>query len=105
MTGLLGFSSGYKAMMSCDTLLMLGTDFPYQQFYPKSARIVQVDIREEQLGRRSRVDLGVVGGAAETLRALTPAIVSATPNCFSGPNIQPVINGAAAPASWETVLR
>jgi len=74
MTGLLGFSSGYHAMMNCDTLLMLGTDFPYQQFYPKKARIVQVDLREEQLGRRSRVDLGVVGGAAETLRALLPAI-------------------------------
>ena len=74
MTGLLGFSSGYQAMMKCDTLLMLGTDFPYQQFYPKDARIVQIDIREEQLGRRSRVDLGVVGGVAETLRALLPAI-------------------------------
>ena len=74
MTGLLGFSSGYQAMMKCDTLLMLGTDSPYQQFYPKDARIVQIDIREEQLGRRSRVDLGVVGGVAETLRALLPAI-------------------------------
>ncbi|MFZ0742814.1 MAG: ubiquinone-dependent pyruvate dehydrogenase [Terracidiphilus sp.] len=74
MTGLLGFSSGYHAMMNCDTLLMMGTDFPYQQFYPKNARIVQIDIREEQLGRRSRVDLGIVGGAAETVRALLPAI-------------------------------
>ncbi len=74
MTGLLGFSSGYYAMMNCDTLLMLGTDFPYQQFYPKGARIVQIDIREEQLGRRSRIDLGVAGGVAETLRALLPAV-------------------------------
>src|ERR1700690_3005811 len=74
MTGLLGFSSGYHAMMNCDLLLMLGTDFPYQQFYPKSARIVQIDIRGEQLGRRSRVDLGVVGGVAETVGALLPAI-------------------------------
>jgi pyruvate dehydrogenase (quinone) len=74
MTGLLGFSSGYHAMMNCDTLLMLGTDFPYQQFYPKKARIVQIDIRGEQLGRRSRVNLGVVGGVAETVRALLPAI-------------------------------
>ncbi|HEY0307652.1 MAG TPA: ubiquinone-dependent pyruvate dehydrogenase [Acidobacteriaceae bacterium] len=74
MTGLLGFSSGYQAMKNCDTLLMLGTDFPYQQFYPKDARILQVDIREEQMGRRSRVDLGVVGGIGETLRALLPRI-------------------------------
>jgi pyruvate dehydrogenase (quinone) len=74
MTGLLGFSSGYHAMMNCETLLMLGTDFPYQQFYPKKARVVQIDIRGEQLGRRSHVDLGVVGGIAETLRALLPEI-------------------------------
>jgi len=74
MTGLLGFSSGYHAMMNCDTLLMLGTDFPYQQFYPKNARIVQVDIRVEQLGRRSHIDLGIEGGVEETLRALLPRI-------------------------------
>jgi pyruvate dehydrogenase (quinone) len=54
MTGLLGFSSGYRAMMDCDTLLMLGTDFPYQQFYPEKATIIQVDIRAEQIGRRTK---------------------------------------------------
>jgi pyruvate dehydrogenase (quinone) len=70
MTGLLGFSSGYYAMMNCETLLMLGTDFPYQQFYPKDARIVQIDIRGDQLGRRSHLDLGIVGGVKETLIAL-----------------------------------
>jgi pyruvate dehydrogenase (quinone) len=74
MTGLLGFSSGYHAMMNCDALLMLGTDFPYQQFYPKKARILQVDVRREQLGRRCRLDLGLAGGAAETLSALLPRI-------------------------------
>ncbi len=74
MTGLLGFSSGYHAMMNCDTLLMLGTDFPYQQFYPKNARVLQVDLREEQIGRRSHIDLGIVGGVKETLRALLPLV-------------------------------
>ena len=74
MTGLLGFSSGYHAMMNCDALLMLGTDFPYQQFYPKNARILQIDLREDQLGRRSHLDLGFVGGIAETLPALLPRI-------------------------------
>jgi pyruvate dehydrogenase (quinone) len=74
MTGLLGFSSGYHAMMNCDALLMLGTDFPYQQFYPKIARVLQIDLREEQLGRRSHLDLGLVGGIAETLPALLPRI-------------------------------
>jgi pyruvate dehydrogenase (quinone) len=72
MTGLLGFSSGYYAMMNCDALLMLGTDFPYQQFYPGKAKIIQVDIRGEQIGRRTKVDLGLVGGVKETLVALKP---------------------------------
>jgi pyruvate dehydrogenase (quinone) len=74
MTGLLGFSSGYQAMMNCETLLMLGTDFPYQQFFPKNATIVQIDLRGEQLGRRSRVDLGLVGDIKTTLRALLPKL-------------------------------
>ena len=78
MTGLLGFSSGYHAMMNCDALLMLGTDFPYQQFYPKNARILQVDIREEQLGRRSHLDLGLVGDVGETISALLPRVVQKT---------------------------
>jgi pyruvate dehydrogenase (quinone) len=82
MTGLLGFSSGYHAMMNCDALLMLGTDFPYQQFYPKNARILQVDIREEQLGRRSHLDFGVVGGIAETLSALLPRINQNTDSAY-----------------------
>ena len=74
MTGLLGFSSGYHAMMSCDVLLMIGTDFPYQQFYPKHAIVVQIDIRGEQLGRRSKLDLGLVGDTKTTLRALLPKL-------------------------------
>ena len=82
MTGLLGFSSGYHAMMNCDALLMLGTDFPYQQFYPKNARILQVDIREEQLGRRSRLDLGVVGDMGETISALLPRLAQKTDRSY-----------------------
>ena len=72
MTGLLGFASGYKAMMDCDTLLMLGTDFPYQQFYPPQATVIQVDVRGEQIGRRSKVDLGLIGDVQSTLAALEP---------------------------------
>jgi pyruvate dehydrogenase (quinone) len=70
MTGLLGFSSGYHAMMNCDTLLMLGTDFPYQQFYPEDATIIQIDIRGEQIGRRTKVSLGLIGDVKATLSAL-----------------------------------
>src|SRR5476649_2083723 len=76
MTGLIGFSSGYYAMMDCDVLLMLGTDFPYRQFYPHRAgvRIAQIDIRAENIGRRATVDLGVVGDVKATLKALLPLL-------------------------------
>jgi pyruvate dehydrogenase (quinone) len=74
MTGLLGFSSGYLAMKECDTLLMLGTDFPYQQFFPDQSRTIQIDIRREQLGRRTRLDLGIVGDVKTTLDALLPRL-------------------------------
>ena len=74
MTGLLGFSSGYRAMMACDTLLMLGTDFPYTQFFPEKAKIIQVDLRGEQIGRRTRVDLGLVGDVGNTIRAVLPPL-------------------------------
>jgi len=82
MTGLLGFSSGYHAMMDCDALLMLGTDFPYQQFYPKDAKVVQVDVRGEQIGRRTRVDLGLIGHVRETLQALTPLLDPKTDHAY-----------------------
>jgi pyruvate dehydrogenase (quinone) len=76
MTGLIGFSSGYYAMLDCDLLLMLGTDFPYRQFYPQgsSVRIAQVDIRPENIGRRTAVDLAVVGDVKATLSALLPLL-------------------------------
>ena len=74
MTGLLGFSSGYHAMMNCDLLMMIGTDFPYQQFFPKDATIVQIDLRGEQLGRRTKVDYGFVGDTKATLQALLPKL-------------------------------
>jgi pyruvate dehydrogenase (quinone) len=74
MTGLLGFSSGYHAMMNCDLLLMIGTDFPYQQFFPKDATIVQIDLRGEQLGRRTKVNHGFVGDTQAPLQALLPKL-------------------------------
>src|SRR5258708_18444426 len=76
MTGLIGFASGYQAMEACDALLMLGTDFPYRQFFPKDARIAQIDIRAEAIGRRAPVELGLVGHVGVTLRALLPRLVS-----------------------------
>jgi pyruvate dehydrogenase (quinone) len=74
MTGLLGFASGYKAIKEADALLMLGTDFPYQQFYPDNAKVIQVDIRGRNLGRRTPIDLGLVGTVKDTLTALQPLL-------------------------------
>ncbi len=77
MTGLIGFSSGYYAMRDCDVLLLLGTDFPYRQFYPErmtGVRIAQVDIRPENIGRRAAVDLGVTGDVRATITALLPLL-------------------------------
>src|SRR5882762_9990391 len=82
MTGLLGFSSGYHAMMNCDALLMLGTDFPYQQFFPKNAKIIQVDLRGDQIGRRTPVDLGLIGRVKDTLEFLTPLLDSKTDRAY-----------------------
>lgn len=74
MTGLLGFASGYRAMEHCDALLMLGTDFPYRPFYPEGARVVQVDLRGENIGRRHPVDVPLVGSVEHTLPALLPRL-------------------------------
>ena len=74
MTGLLGFASGYRAMESCDTLLMLGTDFPYRPFLPEKATVIQLDLRGEHLGRRIPLDLGLVGDVRDTLDELLPLL-------------------------------
>ncbi|HMJ37578.1 MAG TPA: ubiquinone-dependent pyruvate dehydrogenase [Baekduia sp.] len=74
MTGLLGFTSGYRAMEHCDALLMLGTDFPYRAFYPDDVPVVQVDLRGEQIGRRTAVDVALVGTVKDTIDALAPRL-------------------------------
>jgi pyruvate dehydrogenase (quinone) len=74
MTGLIGFASGYLAMKNCDALLMLGTDFPYRQFYPDNAKVAQVDVRPEALGNRCPLDIGLVGQVRDTIEALLPKL-------------------------------
>jgi pyruvate dehydrogenase (quinone) len=74
VTGLLGFASGYRAMESCDALLVLGADFPYRDFYPKDVPVVQVDVRGEQIGRRVPVEYPLVGTVKDTLPALFPLL-------------------------------
>lgn len=82
MTGLIGFSSGYHAMERSDLVIMLGTDFPYKDWFPSKAKIVQVDIRAERLGRRCAISLGLVGDVKETLYCLLPLLQQKTDRSF-----------------------
>ena len=72
--GMLGSSQGIVALDECDTLLMLGTDFPYSMFLPSSATIIQVDIKAAHIGRRCAVDIGIIGRVHATLVELLPLL-------------------------------
>jgi pyruvate dehydrogenase (quinone) len=82
MTGILGNEAGYKAILECDTLLLLGADFAWRQFYPDKAKIVQIDLDPTHLGRRHHVTLGAVGDIKPTLRALLPHLEQKTDVSF-----------------------
>ncbi|MFE9467564.1 thiamine pyrophosphate-dependent enzyme [Streptomyces virginiae] len=76
-TGLIGNPAAAHALDHGDALLMLGTDFPYRDWYPKGRKVVQIDVREEHLGRRVPVDVGLAGDVGATLRALLPLLEKA----------------------------
>ncbi|MGW2930652.1 pyruvate dehydrogenase [Streptomyces sp. NPDC001156] len=76
MSGLLGYGAAYEATHECDLLILLGTDFPYNAFLPDDVAIAQIDVRPENLGRRSKLDLAVWGDVKETLRCLTPRVTA-----------------------------
>ncbi|KPH99939.1 Pyruvate dehydrogenase (cytochrome) [Actinobacteria bacterium OV450] len=77
-TGLIGNPAAAHALDSGDALLMLGTDFPYRDWYPTGCKVVQVDTRAEHLGRRVPVDVGLAGDVGATLRALLPLLEEAS---------------------------
>ncbi|MGL4673700.1 MAG: thiamine pyrophosphate-binding protein, partial [Wohlfahrtiimonas sp.] len=82
MTGMMGIKSGYEMIEHCDTLLILGADFAWSQFYPKHAKIIQVDIDVKKLGLRHAIELGVIGHIKETLQALLPHLIQKTSTEF-----------------------
>jgi len=82
MSGLLGFGAAYQAMHECDLLVLLGTNFPYAKFLPSKPKIAQVDIRVDNLGRRSKLDLPVWGDVGETIHALLPMIEAKSDRTF-----------------------
>jgi len=73
-TGLLGIPSAYHSMHECELLLLLGTDFPYTPFMPMENKIIQIDIKPENLGRRAKLEMGLCGDVKDTLQALIPMI-------------------------------
>jgi len=88
MTGIIGGEAGYHAILECDTLLMLGADFAWRQFYPKTAKIIQVDLDPTHLGRRHPVHIGVVGDIRSTLDALLPRLHERTETRFHDSYVQ-----------------
>lgn len=82
MTGLIGFSSGYHTMMNADTLILLGTRFPYRAFYPADAKIIQIDINPASFGAHSKVDMTLQGDIKSTLKALLPLLEEKTERRF-----------------------
>jgi len=74
LTGLLGIPSAFQSMHECELLILLGTDFPYTPFMPVDNKIVQIDIKPENLGRRAKLDMGLCGDVKNTLQALLPLI-------------------------------
>ena len=82
--GMLGTKPSYDMMMGCDTLLMIGSGFPYSEFLPKEgkARGVQIDIAPDMLSLRYPMEVNLVGDSAETLKALLPLLIQKTDGGF-----------------------
>jgi pyruvate dehydrogenase (quinone) len=80
--GMIGTKAVYNAVMSCDLLLMLGTDYPYSEFLPQKGDVVQIDDRARVLGRRAPTALGVVGSVQPTLQLLLDKVAPKTDGRF-----------------------
>ena len=101
MTGILGSEAGYKAILDCDTLLLLGADFAWRQFYPDKAKIVQIDLESTHIGRRHHVAFGATGDIKPTLRALMPRLEKHADTSFQKEYVE---RFAKAMASWKSHL-
>src|SRR5580700_1760344 len=83
MTGLLGYGGAYDAINEAELLLLLGTDFPFSEFLPgANVKKVQIDKNPKHIGRRTNVDLGLVGDVKTTLAALLPSLTDKTDSRF-----------------------
>ena len=99
MTGLLGYGGAYEAMHKADLLLLLGTDFPFSEFLPgDSVKKVQIDKNPKHIGRRTHVDLGLVGDIKTTLTALLGSVRDKTSDSFLNKHV-------AATKSFDELLQ
>jgi pyruvate dehydrogenase (quinone) len=88
MTGIIGGGAGYHAVLNCRALLLLGADFAWSQFYPDTAKIIQIDIDPTHLGRRHPVAIGAVGNIKATLEALLPRLEQHEDGAFLAAHVQ-----------------
>ena len=102
MTGILGNEAGYRAVLDCDTLLVLGADFAWRQFYPDHANIIQIDIKATHIGRRHHVTLGAVGDIKPTLQALLPHLEANPDSSFLQSSLK---KHESAMADWKKHLK
>jgi pyruvate dehydrogenase (quinone) len=88
MTGLLGYGGAYKAINDADLLLLLGADFPFSEFLPESGvKKVQIDLSPKHIGRRTAVDLALVGDVKATLAELLPRVTEKSDTRFLEMNL------------------
>jgi pyruvate dehydrogenase (quinone) len=80
--GMIGTKAVYHAVRNCDLLLMVGTDYPYSEFLPREGIVIQIDDRQEVLGRRAPTMLGVVGSARPTLKLLLHRVAPKSDTSF-----------------------
>jgi pyruvate dehydrogenase (quinone) len=102
MTGIIGGSAGYHAILDCDVLLLLGADFAWTQFYPDKAKIIQIDVDPTHIGRRHPVAVGAVGNIKATLEALLPRLAQHEDGSFLAAHVERFQKDQAA-AKAETV--
>jgi pyruvate dehydrogenase (quinone) len=102
MTGIIGQPAGYHAILDCDVLLLLGSDFAWSQFYPDKAKIIQIDADPTHIGRRHPVTIGAVGDIKVTLDALLPRLAQHDDDSFLANHLERHRKDRAA-ADAETV--
>jgi len=95
--GMIGTKAVYNAVMECDLLLMLGTDYPYSEFLPRKGSVIQIDERARVLGRRAPTMLGVIGSVRPTLQLLLPKVAAKTEASLWGATTR-------ERASWDAML-